>query len=160
MSIPFLPFPLTKITSLQLLFKSCSWWNQLFERQSVLSCDVVKGIKIVSEVSRENIKKRLKFVSLSFIQISAKKKKKKEEKESFFMHPEMSFSGSMPPWWSSDCTLRMATWLIARQHHTWHTGPSLHLPQPEHTCEHLAWLLRQIRGPTAFFFFFLRIYLL
>lgn len=56
---------------------------------------MVKGIKIVSEVSRENIKKRLKFVSLSFIQISAKKKK--EEKESFFMHPEMSFSGLMPP---------------------------------------------------------------
>lgn len=82
MSIPFLPFPLTKITSLQLLFKSCSWWNQLFEKQSVLSCDVVKGIKIVSEVSRENIKKRLKFVGLSFIQISAKKKKRKRKASS------------------------------------------------------------------------------
>ena len=58
-----------------------------------MSCEVVKGITIVSEVSRENIKKRLKFVSLSFIQISTKK----EEEESFFMHPEMSFSGLRPP---------------------------------------------------------------
>ena len=81
-SIPFLPLLLTKITSLQLLFKSCSWWNQLFERQSVLSCEVVKGIKIVFEVSRENIKKRLKFVSLSIIQISTKKKKKRKRKAS------------------------------------------------------------------------------
>ena len=80
MSIPFLPLPLTKITSLRLLFKSCSWWNQLFERQSVLSCEVVKGIKIVSEVSRENIKKRLKFVSLSIIQISTPPPKKKKRK--------------------------------------------------------------------------------
>lgn len=133
MSIPFLPFPLTKITSLQLLFKSCSWWNQLFEKQSVLSCDVVKGIKIVSEVSRENIKKRLKFVGLSFIQISAKKKKRGKGKllhasrNEFFwldatlmkqwLYPEDGYLAHCTA--TSHLTYRTITTPAAARAHTW-----------------------------------------
>ena len=52
----------------------------------VLPCEVVEGIPVVSDVSRESIEKRPHLVNLPFIQISMKQNKILK-----LLHPEISF---------------------------------------------------------------------